>query len=128
MIGAGASVAGVLAALVVTASPAEAMCINGQSETLSHHYNGHIVAQERITSGTCNGNGTYTGQLKDTYTDGYSAAVRFKDGSFNEVVAYSSGDWKTYTFTDKNGGSAASMMIYSSPDSRPDWWYATSGY
>jgi hypothetical protein len=119
-----ASAVGILGALVVAASPAEAICQGvGHGVTMTNYYNGHLVAQERWVTGTCDNDDVYVGELRDPYNDGYAARARFKDGSYNGIVAYSSGDWNRFTVYDQTGDSYAHMQIYSSPASRPgDWW------
>ena len=79
--GAIAAVVGSLAAIVVAAAPAEAYCAGyGNGQTLSVYYGGHVVAQERQVVGTCDRDGIYNGQLRDTREDGYAAKVWYLDG------------------------------------------------
>jgi hypothetical protein len=132
MTGAVASVFGALAALVVAASPAEAICRDqGDGVSITFNYNGHAVAEERQIAGTCNGDRVYEGQIRDRYADGYSAKVRYQDEEFEAVLASSSGDWKNYSFTDKSTDGSASyagVQIYSNPEIRPIFWWVNKGY
>ena len=128
--GLAASAIGVLAAFVVTASPAEAICRGvGDGATLTRTYNGHVVAEERQVTGTCDSDNIYNGQLRDPYTDGYAAQARYVDGSFDEVMAIArTTSWVTYQFRDRNGNSYTLLEIYSSPASRPATLSGSWGY
>lgn len=128
--GAAVSIIGALAAIVVAASPAEAICKGkGGGEWFGYMYNGHMVAEERHVRGTCDGDNVYNGQLADPYNDGYAARARYRDTNFEQVVVYAtSSSWTNYRFYDQTGNSYAKMQIYSSPASRPSWWTPTWGF
>lgn len=125
-----ASAVGFVATFAIAAAPAEAVCYGrGDGATLTRTYNGHVVAVERQASGTCDGDNIYNGQLRDPYTDGYSARARYNDQGYNAIVAYaSSNTWVDYRFYDQDGNSFAEIQIYSSPASRPSYYINTWGY
>jgi hypothetical protein len=124
-----AAAVGVLSVFVVASAPAEATCgRGGVGITITRNYNGHAVAQERNIAGTCDGDGIYNGQLRDPYNDGYAARAWYEDLPYEGIVVYSSGTWKNYRFYEQNnngGSSAAILQIYSSPMSRPNFWWGT---
>jgi hypothetical protein len=128
--GAIAAVVGSLAAVVVAAAPAEAYCAGqGNGQTLSVYYGGHLVAQERQVVGTCDGDGVYNGELRDTRDDGYAARAWYVDGSFQGIVKYAyTSDWVNYTFYDQNGNSSAGIQVWSRPETKPEIPASTWGY
>ena len=127
-----ASAVSVLGTLLVSAAPAEAICEGKHNgTTITEYYGGHAVAQERQVTGTCDGNGVYSGQLRDMRDDGYAARARYEDAQYEGIVATSGGGWKDYRYTDKSTDGTASyayVQIYSSPASRPDAWWINSGF
>ncbi|GAA1680594.1 hypothetical protein GCM10009830_29560 [Glycomyces endophyticus] len=131
---AAASAFAALGTVLVSSAPAEAAC-NGQANgyTITRYHGSTAVAQERQVTGTCDGNGYYSGQLRDMVQgDGFTAKVRFKEGSFNEVVFLTGSiTWQGYTYTEKTPDSAtsyASMQVYTDPDRRPDLYSVNTGF
>jgi hypothetical protein len=129
-----ASAVALLGSLLVSAAPAEAACRGvGNGFTITHYHGDIAVAQERQVTGTCDGNGYYTGELRDVHpSDGYSAKVRYKEGDFNAIVfTTTSSTWQRYTYTEKTpdtGLSYASMQVYTDPNRRPDLYTMTYGF
>jgi hypothetical protein len=125
-----AAAVGAVAAVAVAAAPAQATCL-GRTEAIAWqtNANGHFIAWERPIAGTCDGDGIYNGQLRDGRNDGYAARVRYRDGSFNAVVAYASTDtWVNYRFYDQTGNSRAEFQLYSNPATNPSYWQDNWGY
>jgi hypothetical protein len=111
---------GLLAATLFTvdslaaSSPAEARCI-GQGNPVYSWFrwnNAEIQASETPGQGTCNGNDTYSGQLKDEAQDGYCVSVWFREAGLNWTLPDSgpdilcgNGNKATITWNDRNGNS-----------------------
>ncbi|MDN3239110.1 hypothetical protein [Glycomyces tritici] len=130
---ASASAVAVVGTMLISAAPAEAACQGDNAHTITHYENGVAVAQERRVSGTCDGNGVYTGELRDLRpADGYSAKVRYKEGDFNEVVfSTMSSSWQRYTYREKTpdtGTPYASMQVYANAAHRPDIYTPNYGF
>lgn len=95
------------------ASPgrAEARC-NGINNPIrsTFSYDGAVVASETPETDTCNGNGLYTGILKDERADGYCVEVQFKETGIDwtpagDVCGY--GNTASFHWSDLNGNSYA---------------------
>lgn len=93
-------------------SPAEARC-NGVNNPVksTFSYGGYVVASETPRAGTCNGNNTYTGVLKDERADGYCVHVQFMEAGnpwlppnpYGNVCG--AGKTTTFDWDDVNGNS-----------------------
>lgn len=117
-----AAAAGLLITLVTAGSPAEAACKGSDHTIVTTKTGGVPVAQERAVWGTCDGDGIYNGLIRDMREDGYAARIRYRDGSFNAIVAYAStGAWEDYRFYDQTGNNSAGYQLYANPAQRPDW-------
>lgn len=108
---------GLLAATLFTVdslaspSPAEARCNGEGNPVWSNFVWGYLRASETPTAGTCNGNNTYTGVLKDERADGYCVSVWFQETGTGGWVTPSGGTVcgnnheSTFSWTDRNGNS-----------------------
>ncbi|GAB4006620.1 hypothetical protein GCM10029992_57950 [Glycomyces albus] len=126
-----AAAMGATIAVAVSAGPAQAICHGRGGGTTAHGLNeyGQVVAWERNVSGTCDQDGIYNGQLRDPLTDGYAARVRYRDGSYNAIVAYASTNaWVDYRFYDQTGNRSAGVQVYAGPGTRPTYYLDTWGY
>jgi len=98
---------GLLAATLFTVdslaspSPAEARCMGVNNPVYSWfaYDRAAVQASETPAAGTCNGNNTYTGVLKDEEQDGYCVSVQFREtDTFWVPVGYVCGKGNTDRF------------------------------
>jgi hypothetical protein len=96
-------------------SPAEARCTGVNSPVYSWFaYGGGVAASETPAAGTCNGNNTYTGVLKDERQDGWCAGVRFREVGYPFItiaVVCGAGNTERFEWTDGNGNSRAYQQL-----------------
>jgi hypothetical protein len=81
-------------------SPAQARCMGVNNPVYSWFaYSGAVRVSETPAAGTCNGNNTYTGVLKDERQDGYCVSVKFRETGTTWIrVGYVCGAGSTDTF------------------------------
>jgi hypothetical protein len=75
---------------------------------------GRLRAREWQVSGTCNGDGTYRGNVADTFQDGACATVRFRDAgivSTQGIDCSADNGPVEYVFNDRNGNRDADMQL-----------------
>ena len=97
--------------LLASPTPAEARC-NGVGNPVrsTFSYNGVVRVSETPASGTCNGNQTYTGTLRDERADGNCVEVWFMEtgtGWIRPAGGVSCGQPSTFEWVDHNGNSRA---------------------
>jgi hypothetical protein len=91
-------------------SAAEARCDGVNNPVWSNFIWGYLRVSETPGAGTCNGNNTYTGVIKDERADGYCVEVRFKETGTSWVLpsggsVCGAGNTSTFQWQDQNGNS-----------------------
>jgi hypothetical protein len=75
---------------------------------------GRLRAREWQVSGTCNGDGTYRGNVADTFLDGQCATARFRDAgvvSTQGIDCSADNGPVEYVFNDRNGDRSAQIQL-----------------
>ena len=121
--------AAVAAAPAVMLPGAGAACAGqGGGYDFSLVINGTVRVNEFHDSGTCNGNGTYSGRVGDARTDGACASAEYRDGSFQGVQGIDCTDNNSpngYSFNDQTGNTSAQMRLCATQCGA---WIDTWGY
>jgi hypothetical protein len=119
---------GLLAATLFTVdslaspSPAQARCngVNNPVYSWFRYNRAAVQASETPGAGTCNGNNTYSGQLKDEAQDGYCVSVWFQETGTGgwvppdsgSIVVCGAGNKATFSWNDRNGNSYVYEQFY----------------
>jgi hypothetical protein len=122
---------GLLAATLFTVdslalpSSAEARC-NGQGNpvTSTFSYGGAVRVSETPVTGTCNGNQTYSGVIKDVRADGYCVEVQFKETGIDWTIPSGGavcgyGNTSSFEWRDRNSNSYVYQRFCIWPSSNP---------
>lgn len=86
---------------------------NGGEITIRDPQN-RLRAREWQVSGTCNGDGTYRGNVADTFEDGRCATARFRDAgvvSTQGIDCTADNGPVEYVFNDRNGDRSAYIQL-----------------